>query len=76
MLYGPINIDKEIMGGAPVFRGTRVPIQILFDYIEGGDSIEDFLDNYPHISESLVMEVLNLAENFLQNENFLNESFA
>jgi uncharacterized protein (DUF433 family) len=38
-----ITVDKEILGGEPVFRKTRVPVKILFDYLEGGDSIDDFL---------------------------------
>jgi uncharacterized protein (DUF433 family) len=42
-----IKIDPEIMSGAPCFAGTRVPIQNLIDYLEGGDSIEEFLDGSP-----------------------------
>ena len=51
MKYGAISIDSETMGGTPVFSGTRIPIQTLFDYLEGGDPLEDFLDDYPSVSK-------------------------
>ena len=44
---GVIVKDPDILGGTPVFRGTRVPIQTLFDYLEGGDTLEDFLKGFP-----------------------------
>jgi uncharacterized protein (DUF433 family) len=53
MNYGAINIDPETMGGTPVFTGTRVPIQTLFDYIEGGDDLEEFLDDFPSVSQNM-----------------------
>ncbi len=62
MRYGAINIDPEIMGGTPVFKGTRVPIQTLFDYLEGSDTVEDFLDDYPHVTKESVIEVLEFAK--------------
>ena len=46
------------MGGTPVFRGTRVPIQTLLDYLEAGDSIHDFLEGFPSVKESQVITVL------------------
>jgi uncharacterized protein (DUF433 family) len=50
MSTGKIIIkDPNIMGGEPVFRGTRVPFKILTDYLEGGDSLDDFLEQYPSI---------------------------
>jgi len=42
--------DPNIMGGEPVFRGTRVPFKILTDYLEGGDSLDDFLEQYPSVT--------------------------
>ena len=42
--------DLNIMGGEPVFRGTRVPFKILTDYLEGGDSLDDFLEQYPSVT--------------------------
>ncbi len=62
MKYGAVNIDREILGGTPVFAGTRVPIQTLFDYIEGGDKIADFLDDYPSVNGAQVIDVLEMAK--------------
>ena len=71
-----INIDPEIMGGTPVFRGTRVPIKNLFDYLEGGDTLEEFLDGFPSVSRDQALEVLNLAESVLTSPEFLHENSA
>lgn len=53
-----ISIDRDVMGGTPVFRGTRVPIQTLLDYLAAGDSIHDFLEGFPSVKESQVISVL------------------
>ncbi len=58
MNYGAINIDPETMGGTPVFVGTRVPIQALFDYIESGETLEEFLDNFPSVTKEKAIKVL------------------
>jgi len=76
MNYGPINIDPETMGGTPVFTGTRIPAQTLFDYIEGGDDLNEFLDDFPTISKEAAVEVLNMAKKTLTTEKTLNENFA
>ncbi len=76
MNYGPINIDPETMGGTPVFTGTRIPVQTLFDYIEGGDDLNEFLDDFPTISKEAAVEVLNMAKKTLTTEKTLNENFA
>ena len=76
MHYGAINIDLEIMGGTPVFIGTRVPIQTLFDYIEGGDDLNEFLDDYPTISKETAIQVLEMAKKSLTTEKMLHENFA
>ena len=76
MNYGAINIDADIMGGTPVFTGTRVPIQTLFDYIEGGDNLNKFLDDYPTISKLTAIEVLEMAKKSLSSEKALYENFA
>ncbi len=55
-----ITVDPDILGGVPVFRGTRVPIETLFDYLQDS-SIEDFLEGYPHISREMVNGVLAFA---------------
>ena len=59
---GIIWIDPERMSGAPCFYGTRVPIQTLFDYIEGGQSLTDFLEGFPPISRAHALAVLELAK--------------
>lgn len=57
-----VEVDPEKMHGTPVFRGTRVPIQNFFDYIEGGESIEVFLDHFPTVDRPQVMELLELMK--------------
>ena len=56
-----ININPEILGGTPVFRGTRVPIETLFDHLESGITIDAFLDDYPTVSKEQVVQVLELV---------------
>ncbi|WP_313654517.1 DUF433 domain-containing protein [Planktothrix agardhii] len=57
-----ISISTEIMGGTPVFIGTRVPIQTLFDYLEAGESIDDFLDGFPTVSREQIIALLEEAK--------------
>ena len=57
-----MKIDPEIMSGAPCFAGTRVPIQNLIDYLEGGDSIDDFLEGFPTVSREQVIAFLEEAK--------------
>ena len=57
-----INIDPEILGGTPVFFGTRVPIKNLFDYLETGDNIETFLEDFEGVSRTQVMKVLKVTK--------------
>jgi uncharacterized protein (DUF433 family) len=54
-----INRDPEIMGGEPVFMGTRVPIQTFFDYLEAGHSVDRFLDGFPSVTHVQVLSLLN-----------------
>ncbi len=75
MLYGQISIDPEIMSGAPVFAGTRVPIQNLFDYIEGGEDLSEFLDDFPSVSKVAALAVLEMAKKSLTSEKVLHENF-
>jgi uncharacterized protein (DUF433 family) len=60
-----IQSDPEIMGGAPVFAGTRVPVRSLFDYLEGGEGLEDFLRQFPSVKREQVIAVLDLARDTL-----------
>jgi uncharacterized protein (DUF433 family) len=57
-LKGIIHSDPETMGGTPVFVGTRVPLQNLIDSLEGGESIEDFLDGFPSVKREQVIAVI------------------
>jgi uncharacterized protein (DUF433 family) len=50
--------DPEILGGEPVFKGTRVPVKSLFDHLEAGDSIEDFLEGFPSVRREQVIALL------------------
>ncbi len=58
-----VTISPEIQSGEPVFAGTRVPIKNLFDYLKGGETIDDFLEGFPSVSREQVLELLSFAEN-------------
>ena len=58
----PIQSSKYILGGEPVFRGTRVPICTLMDYLKGGDRLSDFLKDYPTVTKRQVIDVLEVAK--------------
>jgi uncharacterized protein (DUF433 family) len=63
-----VHSDSEILGGIPVFLGTRVPAKTLFDYLEAGDSLEVFLENFPSVKRSQAVAALELAgEAFVAN---------
>jgi uncharacterized protein (DUF433 family) len=53
-----VSCDPDVMGGTPVFAGTRVPVQTLLDYLEAGDSIDEFLGGFPSVSRAQVIEFL------------------
>ena len=60
-----ISRDPEVMGGTPVFHGTRVPVQTLLDYLEAGDSIDEFLVGFPSVSRQQVIAFLEEAKDRL-----------
>ena len=60
-----VHSDPEIMGGTPVFVGTRVPVQSLFDYLEAGESLDEFLDDFPTVSKSEAIAALQEAKAFV-----------
>jgi len=64
-----INIDSEILGGQPVFSGTRVPIQTLFSHLEKGISLADFLENFPTVSIEKAIALLEIAEKICTSKN-------
>ena len=72
MVNDLIEINAEKLSGTPVFAGTRVPIQNLFDYIEGGETLEDFLEGFPPITREQAIDVLELAKHSLLSETAKN----
>jgi uncharacterized protein (DUF433 family) len=60
-----VSCDPEVMGGTPVFYGTRVPLQTLLDYLEGGESIDDFLIGFPSVTREQVISFLEEAKDRL-----------
>jgi uncharacterized protein (DUF433 family) len=64
-----INIDKGVLGGNPVFRGTRVPVQTIFDHLEGGVSLDDFLGDFPPVTREQAMAVIEIAGKILTSKN-------
>lgn len=61
-LQGIVHSDPQILGGTPVFVGTRVPVESLFDHLKAGDSIDVFLDGFPSVKREQVLAVLELVE--------------
>lgn len=76
MLYGQVSIDPKIMSGTAVFAGTRVPIKNMCDYIEGGEDLGEFLDDFPSVSKNAAVAVLEMAKRTLTTEKALHENFA
>jgi uncharacterized protein (DUF433 family) len=60
-----IIVDSEILGGTPVFYGTRVPVKNLFDYLEEGDNIDTFLEDFDAVKRDQVMKVLSISQELI-----------
>lgn len=72
-----INIDPEILGGTPVFHGTRVPIKNLFDYLESGETIDFFLDDFGGVTREQVIRLLAMSQKLIETSaNILHENIA
>ena len=56
-----ISVDPQVQGGAPVFSGTRVPVKNLFDYLEAGDTLDEFLADFPSVAREVAVAVLEQA---------------
>ena len=65
---GIIVKDQDILGGTPVFRGTRVPFQALLDYLEGGQYLDEFLDDFPTVTREAAVAALELAKSVLVSQ--------
>jgi len=66
-LKGVVNVDPEIMGGEPVFAGTRVLVKTLFDYLRAGDSLEEFFDSFPTVTKEQVQKLFAVAGDLFVN---------
>jgi len=75
MSYGVVSFEGSTVNGSPVFLGTKVPVQVLFEYFEDGKSLEKFLNEYPAVSKKSALEVLQLAKLITTNEKFLRENY-
>jgi len=60
--------DRDVLGGTPVFRGTRVPFQALLDYLEGGQTLNEFLDDFPTVTREAAIHALEHAKTLLVSE--------
>jgi uncharacterized protein (DUF433 family) len=58
---GVITCDPDVLAGTPVFRGTRVPFKALLDYLEGGQTLDEFLDDFPTVTREAALKALQLA---------------
>lgn len=70
-MQSPDNIitrSPEVLGGTPVFRGTRVPFQALLDYLEGGQTLNEFLDDFPTVTREAAVHALEQAKTLLVNQ--------
>jgi uncharacterized protein (DUF433 family) len=65
-LSSVVDVNPEILSGTPVFVGTRVPVQTLIDYLEGGDRLDDFLQDFPTVSREQAVAALELARDALR----------
>ena|SRR5258706_8382134 len=63
-----ITRDPEVLGGTPVFLGTRVPFQALLDYLEGGQTLDDFLDDFPTVTREVAIEALDHAKRLVLDD--------
>ena len=66
----PIEVNRDILGGTPVFAGTRVPVQTLFDYLETGECLDDFLVDFPSVSREQATAVLKALKQSLFSKTY------
>jgi uncharacterized protein (DUF433 family) len=64
-----INIDPEILGGQPVFKGTRVPVETMFDHLEAGISLYEFLEEFPTVEKAQAVATLEIANKLMTSKN-------
>lgn len=66
-----ISTDPEVLGGQVVFKGTRVPVESLFDHVEKGGTIDEFLEDFPSVSRNQAVGVMEIAAKFISSKQFL-----
>ena len=64
-----ISIDPDVLAGQPVFKGTRVPVETLFDHLEAGVSLDEFLNDFPSVTKEQAVATLEIANKFLTSKN-------
>ena len=64
-----VTYDKDILGGQQVFAGTRVPVESLFDHLEAGVSLDEFLDDFPSVTKAQAVAVLDIANKVMTSKN-------
>lgn len=64
-----ISVNPEILGSQPVFKGTRVTIETLFDYLESGETLDEFIDDFPSVTKDQAMAVIEIASKLLSSKN-------
>lgn len=67
-MQSAVTKDSKVLGGEPVFRGTRVPFRILIDYLEGGETLDQFLEQYPSVSRELAIAAIEEAQSSLLSQ--------
>lgn len=71
-----ITIDADILSGQPVFTGTRVPVETLFDYLEDGASLDEFLEEFPTVEREQAVRLLELATNLITSPKVIQYYYA
>ena len=68
-IHQVINIDKDILSGQPVFTGTRVPVESLFDHLEAGVSLDEFLEDFPSVTKEQAIALLDMANKIVTSKD-------
>ena len=64
-----ISVNPDVLGNQPVFKGTRVTIESLFDYLENGETVDQFIDDFPSVSKEQAMAVIEMASKLMSSKN-------
>jgi uncharacterized protein (DUF433 family) len=75
MVYAAILIEQKTMNGVPVFNGTSVPVHVLFEYVEKGKNMQQFLSDHPTVTTKMAVDVLHMAKLAMTTERILQENF-